>query len=154
MWWPCRSTQNVGDLTASLIPLYLFMFCVIWNNYINFAIHFIIIKSFFIKNSLFPFFFNLVQEKQALCCLIVATLTSFWSGCKRFYLTYNIANNLQDFLSVRLYWNLDSQLSLLQDRGMSQCLLCQHWWEWCFLLRMHMFFFKRGYFLIAYKVGP
>ncbi|KAK7484888.1 hypothetical protein BaRGS_00023931 [Batillaria attramentaria] len=33
---------------------------------------------------------------------------------KTFYLTYNIANNLQDFLSVRLYWNLDSQLALLQ----------------------------------------
>ncbi|KAL8580856.1 hypothetical protein ACOMHN_039556 [Nucella lapillus] len=35
---------------------------------------------------------------------------------KTFYLTYNIANNLQDFLSVRLYWNLDSQLALLRDR--------------------------------------
>ncbi|XP_076435336.1 trafficking protein particle complex subunit 14-like [Babylonia areolata] len=35
---------------------------------------------------------------------------------KTFYLTYNIANNLQDFLSVRLYWNLDSQLSLLRNK--------------------------------------
>ena len=37
----------------------------------------------------------------------------------RFYLTYNIANNLQDFLSVRLYWGLESQLSLLQKTGKS-----------------------------------
>ncbi|XP_025079239.1 uncharacterized protein C7orf43 homolog isoform X3 [Pomacea canaliculata] len=41
---------------------------------------------------------------------------------KTFYLTYNIANNLQDFLSVRLYWNLDSQLSLLQDRDDEEAL--------------------------------
>ncbi|XP_070213195.1 uncharacterized protein [Littorina saxatilis] len=36
---------------------------------------------------------------------------------KTFYLTYNIANNLQDFLSVRLYWSLDSQLASLSATG-------------------------------------